>query len=116
MIEQRKNKRFAMRLSLEIVQVGELTGIHGETINMSSTGVLFRANAELPLGESIEYLVSLPEHIGEDVEVQLRCLGKLLRTGEEGTYAATLDRYEFVRVPLTVVLERKAAAASQAWT
>ncbi len=115
MIEQRKHKRFEMRLPLEIVQLGDLTGILGETINMSSTGVLFRTGAKLPLGESVEYLVTLPDNIGDNVEVQLRCLGTLLRTEEDGVYAATLDRYEFVRVPLTVVLGRKVATASGAW-
>lgn len=115
MIEQRKHKRFELRLPLEIVQLGNLSGISGETINMSSTGILFRTGTDLPLGESIEYLVTLPDNLGEPVEVQLRCLGKLLRTEREGIYAATLDRYEFVRVPLTVVLDRKVAAASGAW-
>ena len=115
MIEQRKHKRFELRLPLEIVQLGDLSGISGETINMSSAGILFRAQTDLPLGETIEYLVTLPENIGDNVEVQLRCLGKLLRTEEDGVYAATLDRYEFVRVPLTVVLDRKVAAATGAW-
>lgn len=117
MIEQRKHKRFELNLPLEVIQTGSAaTTVLGETRNMSSTGVLFTSPREMPVGESIEYFVSLPDTPGSDATVRLRCMGKVLRADEDSAYAATLERYEFIREPLTAVLERSAAAQqAQAW-
>lgn len=69
----------------------------GETRNMSSTGVLISTEARVPVGESIEYLITLPTNPepGEPV-LRLRCMGKVVRN-EVCCSAATLERYEFLR-------------------
>jgi hypothetical protein len=47
-------------------------------------------------GEPIEYELTLLENPNVGRPVRLRCLGKILRS-DEGSCAATMDRYEFVR-------------------
>jgi hypothetical protein len=49
------------------------------------------------LGESIEYVITLPRTPGARKEVRLRCVGKVLRGDSESAFAATLERYEFLR-------------------
>jgi hypothetical protein len=95
MTDQRKNQRFDMRLPIEILGAKPQPG---ETRNMSSCGVLFTALAPVNVGEPIEYLVTLPKAAGSRASVRLKCLGTVVRSGEaESHFAATLERYEFVR-------------------
>jgi len=97
-MEQRKNQRFDLRLPVEI-----LGGRHplpkGETRNVSSCGVLFTAQAAVSVGEPIEYMITLPKAKGTRVAVRLHCVGKIVRKDEASEFAATLERYEFVRHP-----------------
>ncbi len=72
------------------------------TRNISASGVLFTADHQVQLGGAIEYVVTLTNVRG--VEVDIRCTGKVVRmekTAEEASQdyliAATLDRYQFVR-------------------
>ncbi|MBI5084374.1 MAG: PilZ domain-containing protein [Acidobacteria bacterium] len=70
----------------------------GETLNVSSNGVLISDPAEpLEIGQPIEYLISLPT--GRSIgDVRLRCVGKVIRHNTaQNTFAASLERYEFVR-------------------
>jgi hypothetical protein len=67
---------------------------------MSSSGVLFTSKDPLPIGDAIEYLITFPKAPGSRSEVRLRCVGKVLREEPEASaFAATLERYEFVRQP-----------------
>jgi len=72
------------------------------TRNISASGVLFRTPSKVELGGTIEYVVTLTNVRG--VEVDLRCAGKVVRmektpqeTSRDYLIAATLDRYQFVR-------------------
>lgn len=67
---------------------------------MSSSGVLFTSSDRLPVGDPIEYMITFPKAPGSRSEVRLRCVGKVLREQpEDSSFAATLERYEFVRQP-----------------
>ena len=96
MIEQRKNQRFDLRLPFEIV-LGDRSRSQGETRNVSSSGVFFSAPVTFEVGESIEYYITLPKVVGSKIEVRVRCVGKVVRNEPESAFAATLERYEFVR-------------------
>jgi len=69
------------------------------THNISSSGVLFASDHEVPLGRTIEYVVTLTSVRG--VQVDLRCIGKVVRLENSAApayrVAATLDRYQFIR-------------------
>jgi hypothetical protein len=105
--DQRKSKRFELRLPIELVRSGASTlGTVSETRNVSSGGVLFASEAQLPVGEQIEYFITLPT--GKSAGgVRLHCMGTVIRLETRPTrlrekerpfnVAATLERYEFVR-------------------
>src|SRR3954447_10436781 len=105
-MEQRRTRRFQLQLPLSITRSGVERGpFTGFTKNISSSGVLFTAEKEPDLGGPIEYVINLT-HEGPQ-SISLRCMGKVLRTdpiesGENrlGPFqiAATLERYEFIRV------------------
>jgi hypothetical protein len=95
--EQRKNQRFELKLPFEIIRTGTNTKMVGETKNVSSSGVLFTSDTSVQIGEPIEYLITFPRPAGSKSEVRLRCVGTVLRQDPESKFAATLERYEFVR-------------------
>jgi len=105
-VEQRKAKRFDVKLPLRIVRNGmrPIAGF-GETKNMSSAGVLFASDTRLDVGEPVEYVITLSGQVPNTVN--LHCLGKVTRldtpspewheSARPFEVAATLERYEFVR-------------------
>jgi hypothetical protein len=105
-IEQRKSKRFDLRLPLEVVRKSfQPTSTTGETKNLSAGGVLFSASLEVEIGDPIEYVITFPTGSLDGGGVNLRCLGKVVRLVTEEApdgksvplVAATLERYEFHR-------------------
>lgn len=93
---------------MELVRAGgEQISNHGETQNVSSSGVLFTSDARVDVGQPIEYLISLPLGPNREARVRLRCLGKVLRLQRSDSrpepgpssmvVAATMERYEFLR-------------------
>jgi hypothetical protein len=97
-IEQRKNQRFDLRLPFEIIRNGANEKTTGETRNVSSSGVLFTSAEHVEVGQPIEYFITFPKQPGARVEVRLRCVGKVLREEpDDSRFAATLERYEFIR-------------------
>ena len=102
MKEQRRTKRFELKLPLELVGSGGYTiGAPCETKNLSSSGVLFRTTENtVNVGDCIEYRITLSGS-STTRPVRLHCRGKVVRRqvipGETTNIAATLERYEFVR-------------------
>jgi len=86
-----------LRLPFEIIGGAGRTKSKGETRNVSSAGVLFTSQAPIEIGESIEYLITFPKVPGSRVDVRLRCVGKVVRSAPQSAFAATLERYEFLR-------------------
>ena len=105
--DQRKSKRFELRLPFELVREGSQAMRElSETMNLSSAGVLFTSNVELEVGSPIEYIITLQPSAGGEDSVRLHCVGKVVRRDQEElveeapesvTVAATLERYEFLR-------------------
>ncbi len=99
-MEQRKAQRFELRLPLEVIRKGSQNlSERGQTRNMSSVGVLFEPDeeADLRIGEAVEYMITLPSSPDSVDRVRLHCLGKVVRLVQTAGVAATLERYEFVR-------------------
>ena len=99
--EQRKSRRFDLRLPMELLHNGSQELLEsGETRNMSSSGVLFSTCAHLHPGDPVEYVITLPSS-SSSCQVRLRCKGKVIRRAGEaenaGETAATLERWEFLR-------------------
>jgi hypothetical protein len=90
-----------VRLPIQVTQIGASTVERsGETLDISSAGVLFESLTELHPGDRIEYVITLVANVPE---VKLRCLGKVLRSDKhvdsESRFdtAVTIDRYHFLR-------------------
>ncbi len=97
-MEQRKARRFDLKLPFELVKGGsEPAHQHGETKNVSSSGVLFQSGASFRIGEPVEYVITLQTSPSPGTSVRLRCVGKVVRFAQTAEIAATLERYEFVR-------------------
>jgi len=96
--ERRKKLRFELRLRCVIVH--PLSGLrtNGETRNVSSSGVLFISERPVPVGALIDCLISFPRFRRARRDVQLRCEGTVLREDANLTFAASLHRYELVRL------------------
>ena len=86
-----------MKLPLEVLSKSVKRGQAGETRNLSSGGVLFKANTALTLGENVEYVITFPTPPEAKLDVRLRCVGKVVRFSPDAEVAATLERYEFIR-------------------
>lgn len=82
---------------MKLIRVGSLTvSKELETRNLSSSGVLFATEARFPIGEAVEYLITLPIRTEAEAPVRLRCVGKMVRHQGPAS-AATLERDQFVR-------------------
>jgi hypothetical protein len=106
-MEQRRTRRFKLQLPLAITRSGtDRVTVNGTTSNISSSGVLFTAEREPDLGGPIEYIITLNREAGRLVNI--RCVGKVVRAERVGgglredatayQVAATLERYEFIRL------------------
>ena len=68
-VDQRKNQRFELQLPVQILHAGVAPLFHAAlTHNISSSGVLFASDAEVPLGRVIEYVVTLAHMPGVQVD------------------------------------------------
>ena len=66
----------------------------GQTINISSTGVLFTTDHFLSPGRRLEVSISWPAQLDASVSLQLVARGRVVRC-EQGTAALEIQRYEF---------------------
>jgi hypothetical protein len=66
----------------------------GQTINISSTGVLFTTDQRLSPGRRLEVSISWPAQLDSSVGLQLVAKGRIVRC-EQGTAAIEIQRYEF---------------------
>ena len=72
-----------------------------ETQNISANGVLFRIDAEMPVGAPVDFTISLPaDVVGAEADVQLDCRGRVVRSfddeGRRGV-GVVIDEYRFER-------------------
>src|SRR5579872_2014194 len=89
--------RFPIKLPVSVKsQTGES---RTETQNISSNGVLFRVDAEMPVGALLDFTISLPAAVvGADADVQIDCRGRVVRSVEEDgrrDVGVVIDEYHF---------------------
>lgn len=66
----------------------------GETVNMSSSGILFTTEHDLQEGRRLELSVSWPARLDDKCQLKLVAKGRVVRA-EEGKVAMTIEKYEF---------------------
>ena len=73
-----------------------------ETENISANGVLFRMDADVPIGSAVDFTISLPaDVVGGSADVQVDCRGRVVRSFEEDGgrrgVGVVIDEYRFER-------------------
>ena len=103
---RRKGTRFPMTARLLFRERGESPWRVGETINISRSGVLFRANGAPPCRhDSLEFILTLPVNC-DALPPRVRCRGHVVRiapgelAGGHHAVALSIDSYTLEgRVP-----------------
>lgn len=91
--------RFPIKLPMSVKsQTGES---HTQTENISSNGVLFQMDADMPVGSPVEFTLSMPATIlGAEVDVRVDCRGRVVRNANDGErrgVGVVIDEYKFER-------------------
>ncbi len=113
--ERRTNARFDCHLSVSY-QTLEKPFISGqgssETLNISSKGVLFRADENLEPGQLIQVSVDWPARLENQIPLKLVAEGRIVRN-IKGVAAMTIEKYEFRtrRTPAPATKQQSAAPA-----
>ena len=72
-----------------------------ETENISANGVLFRMDADVPVGSAVDFTISLPaDVVGAEADVQVDCRGRVVRSFQDGGrrgVGVVIDEYRFER-------------------
>jgi len=95
--ERRGNDRFPIQSELRYKLLegkGDPDSGMGRTLNMSSSGVLFTSEKELPVGRRVELSVDWPAQLNENCGLKLVALGKIVRSSQEAA-AIRIDKYDF---------------------
>jgi len=99
----RRGKRLPVSLALDYRSFdpdpGQGVSGRGRTIDISTTGILFTANHELPLGHPVELSITWPILRYQSVPVTLVVVGEVIRT-EAGAAAIKVSRREFLADPM----------------
>jgi hypothetical protein len=101
--------RFPIKLPVALKSSGNPLGIMGqeasgkliETENISANGVLFRMDADVPIGSAVDFTISLPaDVVGAEADVQVDCRGRVVRSFADGGrrgVGVVIDEYRFER-------------------
>lgn len=97
--------RFPIQTSLRFRIRDEKQWQQAETVNISRTGILFRAREWVPVMTPMEMRFELPVEISDGVASVVVCQGEVVRTvlpaasDESPALAASIRDYRFVRRP-----------------
>jgi hypothetical protein len=95
--ERRATDRFPLEneLRYKLLEAKRIahTG-RGRTLNMSSDGILFTAEAPLPVGQRVELSVDWPAQLNEHCGLKLVALGKIVRA-DRAQAAVRIEKYDF---------------------
>jgi PilZ domain len=96
--ERRSNPRYPIHLDFDFRLLPDerpvLTG-RGRVVNLSSSGVLFECDSDLPLGMWIELSIDWPVMLNNEVRLKLQGKGRVVRV-KGNRIAVTIERYDFL--------------------
>lgn len=92
--------RFPIKLPVALKSGGNQKTI--ETENISANGVLFRMDADVPIGSPVDFTISLPaDVVGAESDVRVDCRGRVVRSFAEDSgrrgVGVVIDEYKFER-------------------
>jgi hypothetical protein len=96
--DRRVNQRFSLRLAVKCRRIEPHAALDsiilGESLNISSKGLLFKSSEALLTGQAVEAFIDWPMLLDSHIRLTLVVEGVVVRTTDE--YAAVrIDRYEF---------------------
>ena len=101
--------RFPIKLPVALKSAVNQSGVTGqsttgktiETENISANGVLFRMDADVPVGSAVDFTLSLPaDVVGAETDVKVDCRGRVVRSFADGGrrgVGVVIDEYRFER-------------------
>lgn len=89
-------------IKLPVALKSGVDGKIAETQNISANGVLFRMDADVPVGSAVDFTISLPaDVVGAAADVQVDCRGRVVRSFQEDGgrrgVGVVIDEYRFER-------------------
>ena len=104
--DRREARRFTMSLPMRVLPLdAEGPELSVQTRDVSYRGLYFLADAKLRIGTEIDFVITLPEHVTQSSDVNIRCQGQIVRVepAENGRVgiAAKIERYEFLPAAAT---------------
>ena len=99
--DRREARRFTMSLPMRVLaRDAHSAELKAQTRDVSYRGLYFLSEARFEVGNEIEFVLTLPQHISRNGEVDIRCHGQVIRveTASNGNrgIAAKIERYEFM--------------------
>jgi hypothetical protein len=95
--ERRRSSRFPIEREIRYKTLNQrtelLSGV-GKTLNISSSGVLFTSEHEMPLGTRLEVSISWPAQLNDKCLLNLVARGRVTRNAK-GQLALQIQQYEF---------------------
>ena len=95
--ERRRSSRFPIEREVRyktLNQRSEIMAGNGKTLNISSSGVLFTSDHDLPVGTRLEVSISWPAQLNEKCLLNLVARGRVTRHNK-GQLALQIQQYEF---------------------
>lgn len=95
--ERRRSSRFPIEREVRyktLNQRAEILAGNGKTLNISSSGVLFTSDHDLPIGTRLEVSISWPAQLNEKCLLNLVARGRVIRH-LKGQLALQIQQYEF---------------------
>jgi len=95
--DRRASRRFPLRLAVKYRRVGSSSisnWISSESLNISSSGLLFTTNEAVLPGQSIEAFIAWPVCLDNRIPLKLVIKGSIVRKTGDHT-AICFERYEF---------------------
>jgi hypothetical protein len=95
--ERRASRRFPLRLAIRYRWLGSSAGsdwANSESLNISSSGLLFTTAGVLSPGQAVEAFIAWPVWLDKRVPLKLVIRGPIVRNAG-GQVAIRFERYEF---------------------
>ncbi len=95
--ERRRSSRFPIERDVRYKTLNQRTETlagNGKTLNISSSGVLFTSDHDLPVGTRLELSISWPAQLNDRCLLNLVARGRITRHNQ-GELALQIQQYEF---------------------
>lgn len=95
--ERRLSMRFPIECAVRYETLNPRAGIlagNGKTLNISSSGVLFNSDHDLPVGTRLEVSINWPVQLNERCLLKLLVRGRIVRY-RKGQLAMQIQQHEF---------------------